>query len=98
MSGFILSSPFLNGKTWWRVGFDPSTNLVTYQWWERLHADTARPQFRNSVDGLWRHFHDWPRYNLNDTYLGLPKRVTQQAVNFARFCQSGQIDTLEVAA
>ncbi len=97
MSGYTFSKPFLNGKTWWRVGYNPTTDLVTYEWWENWGWE-AITDFDKRGSGMWKDYHDWPRYNFNGYNLGLPVRMLQTANAFADAFKRGQLALPEVAA
>lgn len=65
---FYESPPMLIGHTYrfeWRVivtesSWKPGTRVTAYQW---------RPPGRSQ----WRHSREWPSYDFNHTYYGLPR-------------------------
>jgi hypothetical protein len=73
------SAPMQIGKHGWRAVVKPSpygVYVIEYQW-------------RTSSAAQWRTVTEWPRWNGNDTYCGLPKslatlyRRNQQAIQHA---------------
>jgi hypothetical protein len=73
MPALYKSKPIMIGKHEWRVIVTPfhlGGNCLEYQW---------RPANANGTAigsrEFWRCSKDWPRWNGNDTYCGLPKTL-----------------------
>jgi hypothetical protein len=72
MKPLYKSKPIVIGKHEWRVIVTPfylGGNCLEYQW-RPANADAT------AVSG-WRCSKDWPRWNGNDTYCGLPKTLNK---------------------
>ncbi len=67
------SRPIAIGKHEWRVIVRPfylGGNCLEYQW--RLAALPGLPE---DMPGHWQGEEDWPRWNGDDTYCGLPRSL-----------------------
>ena len=67
------SQPMTIGKHEWRVIVRPSYlggNCTEYQW-----RPAAMPGLLEGMDEHWRREEDWPGFNGNDTYCGLPRTL-----------------------
>src|SRR5271165_7191841 len=73
MTRTFESRPMLIGKHEWRVIVKPfylGGNCTEYQW--RSAPVPGLPEY---TQGHWRRDRDWPRWNGDDTYCGLPKTL-----------------------
>jgi hypothetical protein len=67
------SKPITIGKHEWRVIVRPfylGGNCTEYQW-----RPAAMPGLPEGMDEYWRREEDWPSFNGNDTYCGLPRTL-----------------------
>ena len=66
-SPLYTSEPMQIGKHLWRIKID--------------HFDRSRLctsyEFQDESGSFWHRSQDWPRYNINDTYLGLPRNLAK---------------------
>jgi hypothetical protein len=61
------SEPMIIGKHSWRMKIIRRQNGQT----------TTRYEFMDESGCFWHDQKDWPRYNFNDTYLGLPRGLNK---------------------
>jgi len=62
---YFETAPFLIGRYEWRLlvkAFYFGGRCTSYQW-------------RRIGEEVWKDARDWPRFDLNDTYEGLPKSL-----------------------
>ena len=73
MTILFESTPLLIGKHEWRVIVRPfylGGNCLEYQW-----RPAPMPGLPEGMAGHWRGERDWPHWNGDDTYCGLPKTL-----------------------
>jgi hypothetical protein len=73
MNALYESCPMTIGKHEWRVIVTPSDfggNCLEYQW--RPSSKQGLPE---AMRLHWRSGKEWPRWNGNDTYCGLPRTL-----------------------
>lgn len=67
------SQPIKIGKTLWRLV------IKEYAAHSGLEEDQKRlfcTEYQWNVEGRWLPGSKWPAYNINDTYLGMPRRLS----------------------
>lgn len=65
---FYTGKPMQIGNHLWRM-------VIGYN--DRGREVVTRYEFLDKSTMFWSHQQAWPRYNINDPYLGLPKRLSE---------------------
>jgi len=68
-----FTEPMKIGKLFWRIVIIPS-EIKGYGKYSTLYQFTFTEE-ASTPDGHWFNQHDYSGYNLNDSYLGLPKSL-----------------------
>lgn len=68
-----ISQPIKIGNTHWRLVIKERTA------YNGLEEDLNRlcTEYQWNEDGQWQPGSKWPAYNINDTYLGMPRRLSK---------------------